>query len=84
MTPVGIEFRTSRFGVRRSTTTPPRSLINILSKIIKHIKISEVFACNSGKSLYCMGNIVEMVLCRCHQTLRVCFNKSPQIPVESQ
>ena len=27
VTPVGIEPRTSRFGVRRSTTMPPRSLI---------------------------------------------------------
>ena len=26
VTPVGIEPRTSRFGVRRSTTMPPRSL----------------------------------------------------------
>ena len=32
VTPVGIEPRTSRFGVRRSITTPPRSLITSHNK----------------------------------------------------
>ena len=36
MTPVGIEPRTSRFGVRRSTTTPPRSHRLLQCKILSH------------------------------------------------
>ena len=34
MTPVGIEPRSSRFGVRRSTTTPPRPIKCEIAKVI--------------------------------------------------
>ena len=41
LTPVVIEPRTSRFGDRRSTTTPPRSLVsqNMHSAYIRYIKV---------------------------------------------
>ena len=37
VTLVGIEPRTSRFGVRRSTTTPPRSLEKIQERALRFI-----------------------------------------------
>ena len=43
--PVGIELRTSRFGVRRPTTTPPRSLKIILYQ--SYINYMYVFILNS-------------------------------------
>ena len=40
LTPVGIEPRTSRFGVRRSTTTPQRSLgLSVINIVLKTMAV---------------------------------------------
>ena len=51
VTPVGIEPRTSRFGVRRSTTTPSRSLLALGFRLTINKQLTQKITCRRHADL---------------------------------